>query len=204
MIALLACGVSWVAIRWYRGRERESDPYKSKIRQAAKLGWKQTAEVMEDGFGASWTQRSVRFVRGKEEAVLWYKDTTITLVRDYAPATFDDFIELEKWIKKNPRDAEIDTATGERLYLLETERFVTRHGHSMSFLEAQATDEAFFMAVYKLHKAGYDAQENPLLIAGLMLEALLYQKDRDKALRFLSGFANDVKREPGSNYNQTE
>jgi hypothetical protein len=38
-----------------------------------------------------------------------------------------------------------------------------------------------------------------------MLEALmLYPKDRDKALRFLSGFANDVKREPRADSNQTE
>lgn len=204
LVALFVCSAIWLAIRRHRSSRRESDPYKSKIRQAAKFGWKQTAEVPEDGFGAVWTQSSMRFVRGNEEAVLWHKDATITLVRVDAPFNFDDFVEIEKWIKANPSAAEADTATEEELYIREIEKFVVRHGHYMSFLEARAFDQEFFMGFSKLYKAGYDARENPRLIAGLMLEALiLYPKDRDKALRFLSGFANDV-REPQADGNQAE
>ena len=66
-----AAAVIWAAIRWYRSRELETDPIKSRMRQAAKMKWKETATVTEDGHGAAWTQGSVRFVRGKEEAVLW-------------------------------------------------------------------------------------------------------------------------------------
>jgi len=202
LVALFACSAIWLPIRWHRSRQRESDPYKSRIRQAAKFGWKQTVEVPEDGFGAAWTQRSMRFVRGNEEAVLWHKDATITLVGVDAPFNFDDFVDVEKWIKANPIAAEADTATE---YIREIEKFVVRHGHYISFLEARAFDQEFFMGFLKLYKAGYDAKENPRLIAGLMLEALmLYPKDRDKALRFLSGFANDVKREPRADSNQTE
>ncbi len=138
----------------YRNRRPETDPIKLLMKQAAKMKWKQTAEVREDGQGFAWTQRSVRFARGKEEAVLWYKDATITLVRDCAPPTFDDFIELEQWIKRNPRDTEVDTATGERLYQREIERFVIRHGHFLPLLEATATDKAFFMAVATFHALG--------------------------------------------------
>jgi hypothetical protein len=141
---LAAAAAIWAAIRWYRSRELETDPIKLRMRQAAKMKWRATATVPEDGHGAAWTQASVRFVRGKEEAVLWYKDATVTLVRDYAPPTFDDFVELDRWIKRNPRDAEVDTATGERLYLREIERFVTRHGHFSSLLETTATDRDFF------------------------------------------------------------
>lgn len=80
-----------------------------------------------------------------------------------------------------------------------------RHGHYWSFIEARAFDKDFFMGCYKLYKAGYVSGENPGLIAALMLEALmLYPKDRDKALRFLSGFENDVKRKPWTNSNQAE
>jgi membrane protein implicated in regulation of membrane protease activity len=61
LVALFACSAIWLSIRWHRSRQRESDPYKSRIRQAAKFGWKQTVEVPEDGFGAAWTQRSMRF-----------------------------------------------------------------------------------------------------------------------------------------------
>jgi hypothetical protein len=147
----------------------------------------------------------MRFVRGNEEAVLWQKDATITLVRVDAPFNFDDFVDVEKWIKDNPIATEADTATEEGLYIREIEKFVVRHRHYMSFLEVLAADQEFFIRFFKLYKAGYDAEENPGLIAGLMLEALmLYPKDRDKALRFLSGFANDVKREPRTDGHQTE
>jgi hypothetical protein len=51
------------------------------------------------------------------------------------------------------------------------------------------------MGCHKLYKTGYVSGEHPGLIAALMLEAhMLYPKDRDKALRFLSGFENDIKR----------
>jgi hypothetical protein len=194
ILVLLGCAVIWAAIRRYRGHERETDPIKLRMRQAAKMKWKQTAEITENGQGAAWTQRSVRFVRGKEEAVLWYKDATITLVRDYAPPTFDDFIELEQWIKRNPRDTEVDAATGERLYLREIERFVIRHGHLSPLLEATATDKAFFMAVATFHKAGYMAREAPEVVAALTLDALVrYEKDRNAALRFLTSLENDFR-----------
>lgn len=186
ILVLLFGAAIWAAIRWYRSRERETDPIKLKMRQAAKLKWEQTAEVTEDGQGAAWTQRSVRFARGKEEAVLWHKDATITLVRDYAPPTFDDFIELEQWLKKNPRDAEADSATGEKLYLREIERFVIRHGHFEPLLGATATDKDFFMVVATFQKAGYLAKEAPVIVAALTLDALMrYEKDRNAALRFL-------------------
>jgi hypothetical protein len=107
-LRLVACLRLALSIRWHGSRQRESDPYKSRIRQAAKFGWKQTVEVPEDGFGAAWTQRSMRFVRGNEEAVLWHKDATITLVGVDAPLNFDDFVDVEKWIKANPIAAEAD------------------------------------------------------------------------------------------------
>jgi hypothetical protein len=205
LLFLLAGAAIWGAIRWYRGHERETDPIKLRMRQAAKMKWEQTAEVEEDGQGAVWTQRSVRFLRGKEEAVLWYKDATVTLVRDYAPPTFDDFIELEQWIKKNPRDAEVDAATGERLYLREIERFVIRHGHFSPLLEATATHKDFFIAVATFHKAGYLAREAPEVVAALTLDALVrYEKDRNAAFRFLTGLENDFRRTPTTGNSQAE
>jgi hypothetical protein len=70
-LSLLVGFVIWGAIRWYRHREPETDPIKSAMKQAARMKWKQTAEVEEDGQGRPWTQRSVRFERGKELAILW-------------------------------------------------------------------------------------------------------------------------------------
>jgi hypothetical protein len=74
------------------------------MKEAVKMRWTRTAEIKKDGQGPVWARRSVRFARGDEEAVVWYRDATVTLVRDYAPRTFDDFIELEWWIRENPRD----------------------------------------------------------------------------------------------------
>ena len=59
----------------------ESDPIELHMNQAAKLNWKKTAEIIKDGHVAPFTKRSVRFARGNEQAVLWHKDATITLVR---------------------------------------------------------------------------------------------------------------------------
>ena len=205
LLCLLAGFVAWGANHWYRSRKPETDPIKLLIKQAAKMKWVQTAEVREDGHGAAWTQRSVRFARGKEEAVLWPKSATITLVRNYASRMFDDFIELERWIKKNPRDPEVDIATGERLYLREIERFVIRHGHDFALLEATATDKEFFMAVATFQKAGFIAREAPEIIAALTLNALVrYKKDRKAALRLLSGFENGFRRKPSSGNGQAE
>jgi hypothetical protein len=166
---------------------------KLRMREAAKLKWEKTIEVVPDEHSPTWTQRSTVFTRGKEEAILWRKDATITLVRDYAPPTFDDFVSLEEWIKKNPRDREVDDATGERLYLREIERFVIRNGHFRLLLEATATDQDFFYATYKLQKTGYAAQQDPVVVAALILEALTrYQEDQDAALRLLRGLEKDI------------
>jgi hypothetical protein len=81
------------------------------------MNWRPISEVEEDGQVRPWTQRSVRFERGRDLAILWHKDATIALIRHQPTLPFDDFVELEQWIKKNPRDPEIeDSATGERLY----------------------------------------------------------------------------------------
>jgi hypothetical protein len=140
ILVLLACLGIRAAIYWYRGRERETDPIKLRMRQAAKLKRSKTVEIAPDKESPTWMQRSVAFARGKEEAALWHKDATITLVRDYAPVTLDDFHEVEEWIKKNPGNSEVDSATDERLYLRQIERFVVRNGHFAPLLEAEATD----------------------------------------------------------------
>ncbi len=180
---------------WYRKRNRGIDPIKLLLRQAAKLNWRKTAEIKEDGQGAAWAQRSIHFARGKEEAVLWLKNADITLIRDYAPPpNFEDFVELEQWIKENPRETDADHATGEKLYLRRLERFVTRQGYFSRLLEASATDKPFFMALYAFHKTGYAIGETPEVVAALTLDALIrYGKNRDEGLRFLARLENDFK-----------
>jgi hypothetical protein len=157
------------------------------MRQATIMKWKQTSEIEEDGqIRPWWMQRSVRFERGKELAVLWHKNATITLIR-YPTHPFDDFVELEKWIKENPRnrieDFVEDFATGEILYLQLIDRFVRIHGHFFDLLETEAKDESFIIGVVKLYKAGYSVGEAPEKVAMLILDALLkYHKDRNASL----------------------
>jgi hypothetical protein len=155
IFVLLACVAIGAAIYWYRGHQRDTDPIKLRMRQAAKLKWKKAAEITEDGQGAEWTKRSVRFIRGKEETVLWHKDATITLVRPYVSLDFDDFIELEEFIANYPREPDLDDATGERKYFQEMELFFVRHGYRDDILHIQATDYAFLVAFGNLFKAGY-------------------------------------------------
>jgi hypothetical protein len=189
---LLVCTAIWAAIHWYRSQKSETDPITLRMREAAKLKWKKTAEVKEDGYGAPWTQRSVRFARGKEEAVLWFKDATITLVRLNAPLDFDDFIELEEFIDKHPREHEVEDAIGERKYLREIELFVIRHGYRDDLMHIQATDIQFLTAFGKLFKAGYAANEDSV-IAALVLDGILrYQKDPNGAVNFLTGLIDHI------------
>lgn len=192
LLLLLVGFIFWAAIRWYRTGERETDPIKLRIRQAAKLKWKQTAEIVEDGEGAAWTRRCVRFVRGKEEAVLWHKDATVTLVRLYVPLDFEDFIELEEFIAKHPREADLDEATGERKYLQEIELFVTRHGYRDDLMHIQATDYAFLIAFGEFYKAGYATREDSVVVAALLLDVVkIYDKDRERSLRWLTRTTED-------------
>src|SRR5262249_28452199 len=66
---------------------------------------------------------SIRFERGNEEAVVFRKDATVTLVRAHAPPTFDSFEELEHWLAKNPKDNDDDEVGEGSLYLREIEKF---------------------------------------------------------------------------------
>ena len=193
ILVFLVCGAIWAAIHWYRSQKPETDPIRLRMKEAAKLKWRKTAEVKEDGYGAPWTQRSVRFARDKEEAVLWYKDATITLVRLNAPLDFDDFIELEEFLVKYPREHDIDDAAGELKYLREIELFVIRHGYREDFLHIQATDIRFLTAFGQLFKAAYAANEDSVVIAALVLDGILrYQKDPNGAVNFLTKLTNDM------------
>jgi hypothetical protein len=154
-----------------------------------------TAEITKDGEGAPWTKRSVRFTRGNEEAVLWHKDATITLVRLYLPLDFDDFIELEEFIAKHPREANLDDAIDELRYLREMELFFVRHGYRDDLLHIKATDYAFLVAFGELFKAGYAAGEDSVVLAALVLHAIqFYEQDRKRSIRWLTRTTEDLNR----------
>jgi hypothetical protein len=192
---ILTGSLVWAAVRWYRHRNSETNPVKLRMREAVKFGWEQTAEIEADGQGAIWTRRSVRFVRGKEEAVLWHKDATVTLVRLYVPPDFEGFIELEEFIAKHPREADIDEATGERKYLQEIELFVTRHGYRDDLMHIQATDYTFLVAFGKFYKAGYAAGEDSVVVAAFLLDVVkVYDQDRERSLRWLIETTGDFNR----------
>jgi len=165
------------------------------MRQAAKLKWNQAGEITEDGQGAVWTKRSVRFTRGKEEAVLWHKDATVTLVRLYVPIDFDDFVDLQKFLDTHPREPDLDDATGERKYLQEMELFFVRCGYRDDMLHIQASDYAFVAAYGELFKAGYAAGEDSVVLAALVLHAIqFYEQDRERSIRWLTSTTRDFNR----------
>ncbi len=195
-LGLVIASIIFIGIWWYQ-YDPETNPIKIRMRQANRMNWRQTSEVEENGQVRPWTRRSVRFERGRELAILWHKDATVTLIRHQPTPVFDDFIELEQWIKKNPRDSKIeDSATGEKLYLREISRFVKIHGHEFSLLETEATDKDLFMGVYKLYKAGYNGGYPPDIVAALILDALTEcEKDRGAALRSLAYFEDQFRRE---------
>ena len=157
------------------------------------MHWVQTATVQKDGQGAAWTKRSIRLRRGDEEAVIWYKDATITLVRVHHPPTFDSFVELERWLATNP-NTDLDTDNDEILYYREIAKFVIRHGHFTPLLEVQGADQAFSHASFRLYKSGHLAREAPVLIAAFALDALShYQTDRRRSLELLAWMENECR-----------
>ncbi len=169
------------------GCQRETDPIKLRLRQAAKLNWKQAGEITKDGEGAPWMKRNMRFLRGEEEAVLWHKDATVTLVRLAVPFDFEDFIELEEFIAKHPREADLDDATGELRYLREIELAFVRYGYRDDIMRIRATDYAFVVAFGKLFKAGYAAEADSVVVAALVLRAMqFYEHDPERSIRLLT------------------
>ncbi len=98
---LVALAVAGLALfLWWR-RLPPTGPIEKLMRQAKRLKWVPVGTVPEDGYVRPWTKRSVRFERGDEEAVYFHADAEITLVRVHGPPTFDDFVELEEWLKTN-------------------------------------------------------------------------------------------------------
>ena len=111
------------------------DPFQFKTKQAAKLKWKQSGAVSKDGEAAPFTKRCIRFVRGAEEAALWYKQANVTLARLNVPFGFGDFVELEEFLETHPK--ETDDATDEVKYLCEMELFFIRHGYRDDMMRLQ-------------------------------------------------------------------
>ena len=127
--------------------------------------------------------------------MLWQKDATITLVRLHLVRDFDDFVELEEFIVKHPRETDIDGATGERRYLQEIELFFVRHGYRDRLMLIQATDYEFLVAFGKLFKAGYAAGEDSAVIAALVLHTIqFYEQDRERTIRWLTRTTDDFNR----------
>jgi hypothetical protein len=184
--------LAWAAVRWYRRRAIEVDSVTARMKQAAKLKWQRASEIEADGQPTTWALRSVRFVRGKEEAVLWHKDATVTLVRLDAPIDFEDFIELEEFIANHPRNVDLDNATGELKFLREIELYVARHGYRDDLLHIQATDYDFLVAFGKYYKAGYAAGEDSPVVAALLLDVVkIYEQDRKRSMRWLAKTTED-------------
>jgi hypothetical protein len=175
----------------------KTGPVEALVRQAVNMNWKQVHEIKKDDVSAdSFAQAmvSIRFERGNEEAVVWRKDATVTLVRVHAPPTFDSFEEIEHWLAENPENNDDNGVTEEALYLREIEKFIIRMGHFDTLLEAQI-DKEFFFASAKYHKAAYLAGESDKVVAALTLEALRrYQIDRALGISWLIGFERDCKK----------
>jgi hypothetical protein len=162
------------------------------VKQAVKMNWKIDVEIQKDGDPFEWIRKSVRFVRGNEEAVVWSDDGTVTLIRVHASPTFESFMDLENWLANNPQNPDDEETNEEILYLREIERDVIRMGHFEKMLETQATDELFFVACSKLPRAGYLAGEDATIVAALTLDALMrYRKSRKAALSFLARYLDD-------------
>ena len=128
--------------------------------------------------------------------MLWHKDATITLVRLNVPFDFDDFTELEEFITKHPREADLDDETGELKYLQEMELFFIRQGYRDDVMEIRATDYEFLVAFAKFYKAGYAAGESSTLVAAFVLYAVhLYKQNRERSIRALTSIGKDFSRD---------
>jgi TPR repeat protein len=136
-----------------------------------------------------------RLTRENEEAIIWHKTGNVLLVRVHCPLTFDDFIELERWLAHEEKSAEPgdeEDVGGEILYYREIEKYIIRHGYFEPLLHVEATDEEFLTASFKIKKAGYMAGEPADRVGALTLEALSrYDKNREASLEFFATHERD-------------
>ena len=81
-------------------------------------------------------------------------------------------------------------ADEEKLYLQGIDKHITRMGYFQTLLEAQATDQTFYLECTKFWKSGYLAGESAEVVATLTLDALIrYEKDRMGSVEFMAGVA---------------
>jgi uncharacterized protein len=161
-----------------------SHPAQVLLRQAINMNWVRVGTIKKDGY------RNVRLTRENEEAIICRKAGDVLLVRVHCPLTFDDFIELERWLAHEEKSAEPgdEEDVGEEiLYYREIEKYIIRHGYFEPLLHTQATDEEFGIASLKIRKAGYLAGKPANLVGALILEALSrYDKNREASLEFFA------------------
>lgn len=166
--------------------KRHNHPAQVLARQAAGLNWVQVGTIRKDGY------RNARLMRDNEEAIIWHKSGNVLLVRLHCPITFDNFIELERWLAREEKSEEPEDAeevSEEKLYYREIEKFITRHGYFEPLIETQGTDERFFVASMRVQKAGYLAGQPVNVVAAVILKALeCYGKNRELSLEYLAQF----------------
>jgi TPR repeat protein len=180
-----AVGVICASALWALWK-RSNHPARVLARQAANMNWVQVGTIRKNGY------RNVRLMRGNEEAIIWHKARNVLLVRLHCPITFNNFIELERWLANEEKSEEPEDAkevSEEILYYREIEKYITRHGYFEPLLETQATDERFGLASLAVQKAGYLAGKPVNVVAALILRALeCYGKNRKLSLEYLAEF----------------
>jgi TPR repeat protein len=132
-------------------------------------------------------------MRDTEEAIIWHKTGNVLLVRLDCPITFDNFVELERWLAREEKRAEpeedAEEASEEILYYREIQKYVIRHGYFEPLVETQGTDERFFTASMRVQKAGYLAGKPVNVVAALILKSLeCYGESRKLSLEYLADF----------------
>ena len=166
--------------------KRHNHPAQVLARQAAGLNWVRVGTIKKDGY------RNAHLMRDNEEAIIWHKTANVLLVRLHCPLTFDDFIELERWLAREEKRAEPDDeeeVSDEILYYREIEKYVTRRGYFEPLIETQGTDERFFVASMRVQKAGFLTGEPVNVVAAVILKALeCYGKSRKLSLEYLAKF----------------
>jgi hypothetical protein len=139
LVAAICAGALWSL--W----KAHSHPAQVLLRQAINMNWVQAGTIKRDGY------RNVRLTRENEEAIIWHKTGNVLLVRVHCPLTFDDFIELERWLAHEEKSAEPgdeEDVGGEILYYREIEKYIIRHGYFEPLLHVEATDEEFLTGLH--------------------------------------------------------
>lgn len=152
--------------------------------QAAGLGWGTLGHI-KDNAGYS----KHRVGRGPYEALILFRTGEVQLIQPEVQQPFNDFIEVDRWIREFEQDAK--ETDPEALYIRSVEAVVQALGRLTRLRQIEETDECFALSVSMACTMAFGANVSHKVVGHLVRDAVNhYENDPALAIAFLDSLVS--------------